>query len=199
MDMDWDGFEADLTTELEGFARSCLARGGRVYAVAVYLFYAETCGRIMLPVFAAATEEWFEEHLAADRRQREHPPSPERDLRWDPADWPHQHFDADWSDPGAFWTWSRALTEAASGDGAWDGGPEEGEECDEEHWERVHDRYTDVVARACRGVAATLRRERTAPDGLVVVALDEGEELVPRTLTAPEIRRHFPHLDADHS
>ncbi len=31
-----------------------------------------------------------------------------------------------------------------------------------------------------------------------MVALDEGEELVPRTLTAPEIRGHFPHLEADH-
>ncbi len=193
MDFDWDGFAADFTAELEGFARSCVARGGRAYAVAVYLFYAETCGRIMLPVFAAATEEWFEEHLAVNRRQRDLPASPERDLRWNPADWPHQHFDADWSDPGAFWSWSRALTEAASGDGAWDGGSEEE---DEERWEQVHDRYADAVAGACRDVAATLRRERTAPEGLVVVALDEEEELVPRTLTAPEVRRHFPHLAA---
>ncbi|MBB4930539.1 hypothetical protein F4561_001359 [Lipingzhangella halophila] len=193
MDVDWGRFEAELTAELERFARTRVARGGHTYAVAVYLFYAETRGRIMLPSFAAATEEWFEERLAAHRSQREFPPGPWEDLRWNPADWPHQHFDADWGDQDAFWAWSKTLTEAASGEGAWDENLMEG---DEARWEAVHERYIDVVVRACRTVAATLRRERVAPENLVVVALDDEEELVPRTLTDAEIRQYLPHLAA---
>jgi hypothetical protein len=193
MDVDWHGFETEFTAELQGFARGILARAERTYAVAVYLFYAETCGRIMLPVFAAATEEWFDKHLAADREQAPGSPGPSAEMRWNPADWPHQHYDIDWARHGAYWAWSKALTDAASGPGVWESDPDLSGD-DEARWQAVHDRYLDVVTRACRSTAAVLRREPAAREDLVVVALDDDAELVPRTLTDTEIRRHLPHL-----
>jgi hypothetical protein len=180
MAFDWDGLEADFTAEMEGFARACLARGERLYAVAAWLFYAETGGVIDLPIFAAASEEWFAGYLAQARTQHELSSTLWEDLRWNPADWPFQHEDIHWSDPQTWRAWSGALTAEAAGD--------------EAHWDAVHERFLELVTRACRAVAERLRAERAVPEGFVVVAMDEAEELVPRSLDPAELEHHFPHL-----
>lgn len=92
---------------------------------------------------------------------------PEPELRWSPADWEWQ------LDPGAAEDeWSRRLTAAAtSGD-----------------WDAVHERYLSTVVAACRAAGRELGGD------IVVVAMDEAWELIPRCLTTAQLQRHFPEL-----
>lgn len=170
--MDWAAFEAEFTAELMAFADDALATaraaGEQVYAVAPHLFYAESESIISLPPFAAATEEWLARQPAGERDA----------LRWSPADWPR---DADtWRRPGRQREWERALERAAAGDA--------------EHWEAVHERYAQVVIAVCRSVALRLSGQGPAGGEILVPALDQDQELLPRTLTPEQARRYFPEL-----
>jgi hypothetical protein len=161
---DWAGLDSAFTSELESFARSCLASTprGDVYAVAVYLFYAEAGGRIFHPAFAAASEAWLA--ALADESER-------TALRWSPADWPWQRFEAE-SDPDAWRRWGEALTEEALTNPA--------------GWDTIDNRFADLVVLACRTVAARLAHEDDAAP--LVVALDPELELARRTLTEEQLR-----------
>ncbi|MGW9377348.1 hypothetical protein ACWHAO_04710 [Streptomyces albidoflavus] len=64
-------------------------------------------------------------------------------------------------------------------------------------WEPVHARYLRTVVKACRAARRELLAEGTAGRLFLVVAMDEAWELVPRTLTPAQVRRHFPELDAE--
>ncbi len=167
---DWAGLESAFITELESFARACLADAprGDVYAVAAYLFYAEAGGQIFHPVFAAASKAWL--GTLADESER-------ATLRWSPADWPWQRFEAK-SDPDAWRRWGEALTHEALTNPA--------------GWDAVDDRFTDLVVRACRTLAAHLAHEDdVAP---LVVALDPELELARRTLTDEQFQRLLENL-----
>lgn len=95
---------------------------------------------------------------------------PEPELRWSPADWEWQ------LDPGeAEDEWSRRLSAAAA----------EGDR------DAVHERYLSTVVAACRAAGRELGED------IVVVAMDEAWELIPRCLTAAQLRRHFPELDEE--
>ena len=93
-------------------------------------------------------------------------------VRWSPADWEWQLDPAE-----AELEWARRLTAAAT----------------EGDWDAVHERYLSTVAAAC-----TAARQELAPEvgeDFVVVAMDEAWELIPRSVTADQLRRHFPELD----
>jgi hypothetical protein len=92
---------------------------------------------------------------------------PEPELRWSPADWEWQ------LDPGETEDeWSRRLTAAAT----------------EGDFDAVHERYLSTVVDACKAAG------RELGDDIVVVAMDEAWELIPRCLTAAQLRQHFPEL-----
>ena len=95
---------------------------------------------------------------------------PDAELRWSPADWPWQQNPTDVDHE-----WSRRLTSAAT----------------EGDWDAVHERYLSTVVAACRSA----RRE--LGEDVVVVAMDEEWELIPRCLTAEEVERHFPELTTE--
>lgn len=93
-------------------------------------------------------------------------------VRWSPADWEWQ------LDPGeAGEEWARRLTAAATaGD-----------------WDAVYERYLSTVVTACTAARRELADE--VGEDFIVVAMDEAWELIPRSLTADQLRRHFPELD----
>jgi hypothetical protein len=95
---------------------------------------------------------------------------PEPELRWSPADWEWQ------LDPGETGEeWSRRLTAAAT----------------EGDFDAVHERYLSTVVAACKAAG------RELGDDIVVVAMDEAWELIPRCLTEAQLRQHFPELDEE--
>ena len=97
---------------------------------------------------------------------------PDPELRWSPADWEWQ------LDPGeAEEEWSRRLTAAAT----------------EGDFDAVHERYLSTVVAACRAAGRELGGD------IVVVAMDEAWELIPRCLTAAQLRQHFPELAEEQS
>lgn len=97
---------------------------------------------------------------------------PDPELRWSPADWEWQ------LDPGETGDeWSRRLTTAAT----------------EGDFDAVHERYLSTVVDACTAAG------RELGDDIVVVAMDEAWELVPRCLTTAQLRQHFPELAGEQS
>lgn len=101
-------------------------------------------------------------------------PDDREDLRWSPADWAYQ--DADWLPDDR---WPRDLTAfACRGTG--------------EQWDAAFSRFVTALVNVCKRARRELR-------GLPVVVLDPElhEELIPRILSAAEVRRHFPEFDEE--
>ncbi|MBM7366714.1 DUF4303 domain-containing protein [Gordonia hydrophobica] len=103
----------------------------------------------------------------------------EDDLRWSPYDW---DFACDPSDAGD--AWSTRLSGFAKRDRA-------------RHWDEVEDRFYAAVIAACATARAELTANSLIPDSALVVAADEGEELIARCVSAAELAEHFPHLHAE--
>ncbi|MGW3453828.1 DUF4303 domain-containing protein [Streptomyces albidoflavus] len=172
MSFDWAGLEQAVQDQLTGFVRRMRAEhpDDRLYAAAVHAFHAETGSVIAWPLVGVAGER----AVASAAGDRCTPGG----LRWSPADWPWQ------LDPGpAEDAWAARLEEAATADGG-------------RRWEPVHARYLRTVVKACRAARRELLAEGTVGREFLVVAMDEARELVPRTLTPAQVRRHFPELDA---
>ncbi|MFF9731116.1 DUF4303 domain-containing protein [Streptomyces albidoflavus] len=174
MSFDWAGREQAVQDQLTSFVRRMRAEhpDDRLYAAAVHAFHAETGSVIAWPLVGVAGERAVAS-AAGDR-------CTPGELRWSPADWPWQ------LDPGpAEDAWAARLEEAATADGG-------------RRWEPVHARYLRTVVKACRAARRELLAEGTAGREFLVVAMDEARELVPRTLTPAQVRRHFPELDAEY-
>ncbi|MEP7765400.1 DUF4303 domain-containing protein [Sanguibacter sp. 25GB23B1] len=148
----------------------------RVYGAAIHELYAEQGGVIAWPLVGVGTEGALDslvEESAADGGSMVVPPEV---LRWDTAAWPDQ------LDPGEAERTLAARVEAAA---VADGG---------HGWDTVHERFLLAVVRACRAASRELVADGSVDADVVVVAMDEAWELVPQSLDADQVRRHFPEI-----
>ncbi len=104
----------------------------------------------------------------------------EPDCRFSPPDWEHQ--DYEWSDTDA--RWGDRLIDAVSG-------------LPRAQWEQAWERFAQAMLTIAAGVRAALVADGTLPADVVVYLDDEDGDLLVRSLTPDELRRHFPdYLDA---
>ncbi|MGX9672045.1 DUF4303 domain-containing protein [Mycobacterium sp. HM-7] len=105
---------------------------------------------------------------------------PEPSCRFSPPDWEFQ--DYEWSDTDA--GWSHRLVDAVSG-------------LPRAQWEQAWERFAQAMLTIAADVRTALVTEGTVPAEVVVYLDDEDGDLLVRSLTPDELRRHFPeYLDA---
>lgn len=97
------------------------------------------------------------------------------DCRFSPPDWEHQ--DYEWGETDS--QWGDRLSTAVTG-------------LPRAQWEQAWDRFAQAMLNIAAGVRTTLVADGTLPDGAVVYLDDEDADLLVRSLTADELRRHFP-------
>lgn len=172
--VDWKALDPYVLALLLETVRGHLAAhpADHVYGAAFHNFYAETGGVIAWPQLAIGTEQDLRtitdgSGLSAD------------DLRWSPADWTAQ-VDPTEADDG--WA-ARIEAYARSRDDA--------------RWERTYERFLRAFPKAARRARGALVADGAVPKDFVAVAMDEEWDLVPRSLTAAQLRRHFPELDEE--
>jgi uncharacterized protein DUF4303 len=167
---DWARFEDALTDGLVSAVRAAIASdpGERFDAAALGHIYCETDGVISLPLLSIDTVSALAERGEADDG-----------TAWNPADW--EHVDDDWLPGGEGRGWLQALTAHAC----------RGSRAD---WNAAYGEYLATLVRACLRGRAVLRGQQ---DDFLVVLIDEDrpEELIRATLTAEEVRRHFPSFE----
>ncbi|MBN3507693.1 DUF4303 domain-containing protein [Mycolicibacterium septicum] len=97
------------------------------------------------------------------------------DCRFSPPDWEYQHYE--WADTDP--QWGERLSAAVTGlpRAQW-----------EQEWERFAEAMLNIAARTRTALVA----DGTLPADAVVYLDDEDAELLVRSLTADELRRHFP-------
>lgn len=176
MTLDWAGLETAVSDQLVGLVRQVrLARPtDRVYGAAVHELYAEQGGVIAWPLVGVGTEDALDALVATSLAEEGPGRAQSRDdLRWDTAAWTDQ------LDPGPAEHGWAAQVEAAAVAG---------------EWEEVHDRFRLALVRGCRRARAGMLAEGLVDDEVVVVAMDEEWELVPLSLSAEQVRRHFPEV-----
>lgn len=100
---------------------------------------------------------------------------PEPSCRLSPPDWEHQ--DYEWSDTEA--NWGDRLIEAVSG-------------LPRVQWEQAWERFAQAMLTIAAGVRTALVADGTLPPDVVVYLDDEDGDLLVRSLTPEELRRHFP-------
>jgi len=106
---------------------------------------------------------------------------PEPSCRFSPPDWEHQ--DYEWSDSAG--DWGDRLIEAVSG-------------LPRAQWDQAWERFAQTMLTIAAGVRAALVADGTLPADVVVYLDDEDGDLLVRSLTPDELRRHFPeYLAAD--
>ncbi len=99
--------------------------------------------------------------------------------RWNPHDWDTAIESSDIGDE-----WSSRLSTFATTDRG-------------KRWDAAEKRFERAVVAACKAARKLLIADGLIPKSALVVAIDEGEELVPRCLTRSQVIREFPHLDAE--
>ncbi|MBX8690008.1 DUF4303 domain-containing protein [Mycobacterium sp. 20091114027_K0903767] len=99
----------------------------------------------------------------------------EPDCRFSPPDWEHQ--DYEWGETDA--QWGERLSTAVTG-------------LPRAHWEREWDRFAQAMLNIAARTRTTLVADGTLPGDAVVYLDDEDADLLVRSLTAEELRRHFP-------
>lgn len=100
---------------------------------------------------------------------------PEPSCRFSPPDWEYQAYE--WSDTDA--GWSDRLVEAVSG-------------LPRAQWEQAWERFAQAMLTIAGGVRAAMVDDGTLPADVVVYLDDEDGDLLARSLTPDELRRHFP-------
>jgi hypothetical protein len=167
---DWALFENALVDGVVSAVRAAIARnpGERFYAAALCHIYCETDGVISLPLLGIDTVS----ALAGRGDDGD-------GLLWEPADW--EHVDDEWFPDGEGKRWRHALTAHAC----------RGSRTD---WNTAYDEYLATLVRACLRSRAILREQQ---DDFLVLLIDEdrARELIQATLTADEVRRHFPSFE----
>ena len=101
------------------------------------------------------------------------------ELRWSPYDWEYEQDPSDVGDD-----WSTRLSAFAGRDrGA--------------HWDEAEARFFTTVVDACEIARRSLLADGLIPATALVIAADEGEELVPKCVTKAQLAEEFPHLAAE--
>jgi hypothetical protein len=167
---DWARFEDVLVDGMVGTVRATVASdpGERYYAAALSGIYSETDGVISLPLLGIDTAS-----ALADRGEDDD------EFQWSPADW--EVVDDDWLPEGEGTAWRQALTAYAC----------RGSTAD---WDAAYDEYLATLVRACLRSRAILCEKL---DDFLIVLIDDirTEELIRATMTAKEVRQHFPYFD----
>ncbi|MEV6447325.1 DUF4303 domain-containing protein [Amycolatopsis sp. NPDC051716] len=173
--LNWADFEQTLHDGVVRAVASAVADhpGERFYAAALNHVYREEDGHITLPLLGINSLE----ALALE------PAELRAELRWSAPDW-DLHRD-DWLPGNAAERWEKDLTTHACSGTA-------------EHWQATFDRYLTTLVGVCLRARETLCEQGVTHDDFVVLLLDEEqhETLIRQVLTADEVRRHFPDLDA---
>ncbi|MEV0669743.1 DUF4303 domain-containing protein [Mycobacterium sp. NPDC050441] len=99
----------------------------------------------------------------------------EPDCRFSPPDWEHQ--DYEWGETDS--QWSDRLSAAVTG-------------LPRAQWEQEWDRFAQAMLNIAAKTRSALVTDGTLPDDAVVYLDDEDADLLVRSLTADELRRHFP-------
>lgn len=97
------------------------------------------------------------------------------DCRFSPPDWEYQ--DYEWGETDS--QWGERLSAAVTG-------------LPRTQWEQEWDRFAQAMLNIAAWTRTTLVAEGTLPDDAVVYLDDEDADLLVRSLTAEELRRHFP-------
>ncbi|WP_454789657.1 DUF4303 domain-containing protein [Mycolicibacterium lutetiense] len=97
------------------------------------------------------------------------------DSRFSPPDWEHQ--DYEWGETDS--QWGDRLSAAVTG-------------LPRAQWEQEWDRFAQAMLNIAARARAALVAAGTLPDDTVVYLDDEDADLLVRSLTADELRRHFP-------
>jgi len=100
---------------------------------------------------------------------------PEPSCRFSPPDWEYQ--DYEWGDTDA--NWGERLSEAVTG-------------LPRAQWQEAWDRFAQAMLTVAAGVRAALVADGTLPAEVVVYLDDEDGDLLTRSLSPDELRRHFP-------
>ena len=99
----------------------------------------------------------------------------EPDCRFSPPDWEHQ--DYEWGETDS--QWSDRLSAAVTG-------------LPRAQWEQAWGRFAEAMLNIAAGVRTALVADGTLPGDVVVYLDDEDADLLVRSLTADELRHHFP-------
>lgn len=101
------------------------------------------------------------------------------DLRWSPADLPHNVDQNEESEQ-----WAEACCEFASLDGTYSA------------WEKIYDRFLHIFPQAAKKARQQLLRDGIVDKDFIAIASDEAGKLIPLSLTKAQILRYFPEYDA---
>lgn len=171
---DWKALDEHLVARLVEAVREHHAAhpSQHIYGAAFHVFYGETGSVVAWPSLAIATEE----DLAAIAAGSQFSPD---ELRWSPADWSTQ-LDPSVADD----EWAAQIETFACSR-------------DDEHWEKAYERFQRAFARAAKKARGILSAEGVVEKIFIAVAMDEGWQLTPLSLTVAQLRRHFPELDEE--
>lgn len=97
------------------------------------------------------------------------------DCRFSPPDWEYQNYE--WAETDS--QWGERLSAAVTG-------------LPRAQWEQEWDRFAVAMVNIAARTRTTLIADGTLPDDAVVYLDDEDADLLVRSLTADELRRHFP-------
>lgn len=174
--VDWVAVEAALRDQVVRLVHAVRRErpADRVYGAAIHELYAEQGGIIAWPLVGVGTEGALDELRRASAADGGGTLVPPDVLRWDTAAWPDQ------LDPGET---ERALAAQVEASAVAEQG---------EAWDAVHERFLLAVVRGCRAASQALVADGSVDADVVVVAMDEAWELVPRSLDPEQVRRHFP-------
>lgn len=172
--LDWMALDAHILDRLTASVRAHAAAhpDDHIYGAAFHVFYGETGGVIAWPALAIATEK----NLAAITTDSRFSPE---ELRWSPADWSEQ---VDPSEEDDAWA-AKVEAHAVTGD--------------DEHWEKVYDRFLRAFVKAAKKARGPLVAEGIVEKSFIAVAMDEAWDLIPLSLTPAQVRAHFPELDEE--
>lgn len=144
----------------------------QTYGAVFHTFYGETGGVVAWPALAIGTEQDLDQITEGSTFSA-------ADLRWSPADWTMQIDPTEADDAWAARVEAFACTK------------------DDVHWEEVYSRFLRTFAAAAKTVRRRLVESGAVEKGFVAVAMDEEWALVPLSLTAAQVRTHFPELDEE--
>ena len=170
-EFNWARFEDAVVDGVVGAVRAAMASdaGERFYAAALCHIYSVTDGKISMPLLGIDTVSALAERDEADDG-----------LPWNPADW--EYVDDEWLPDGEGWRWQEAVTAHAC----------RGSRAD---WNAAYGEYLATLVQACLRSRGILREQQ---DDFIVVLIEKpgSEETIRATMTAEEVRRHFPSLES---
>lgn len=180
---DWQGLEAAAVEQMVSAVRAVHQQHPQeqLYAAMFHAFYGD--GEVIYwPNIATGSEESLTQRATEYQQMGYKEPLAQlrEDLRWSPADLPHNREPDSEGD-----RWATACCEFAhqSGDGF-------------AQWEKIYQRFLRTFPKAAKKACKQLRQEGITGKTFITFADDESEELIPLSLTKAQILRYFPQFDA---